>query len=399
MESLLQLDVGCGGNKGPGWVGMDKRDLPGVDFVHDVEIFPWPIPDNSCGIVQMSHLWEHLDPRKSFSVMDEVWRVLASEGQLWLTMPYGWSHGYVQDPTHINPANETTWEYFDPASPVLYGIYKPKPWKIVKPVQYQFAGNMLVVMEPRKDSKPNPIEIVAKRKEPTTAKLTQADVFEAFHIAQYEERSVRRFKEIPYLPKYKGYEIDKCPYDLWLYMEIIQEKKPDRIIELGTANGGSALFFADQMMHYQSDTELCVITVDIDDGSQDDSQFRVNYGKRPGDIRIKYILGSSTEQGTAFEVSRLVFENEDNPKTMLILDSDHMKEHVFKELMMYSPIVSVGQYLIVEDTNINGNPVFSEYGPGPHEALLDWIPPNDMKFEEVKSKFPFSQNTWLRRMK
>lgn len=145
----IMLDVGCGANKQDGFVGMDRRELKGVDIVHDLEEVPWPLPDDSCLTVVGSHIVEHISPKNMLGFMDEIWRVLKVGGMLAFSLPYGWSYGYIQDPTHCNPCNEATWQYFDPDYP-LYNIYFPKPWKIQKgfPV-WQVNGNMEVVLVKR----------------------------------------------------------------------------------------------------------------------------------------------------------------------------------------------------------------------------------------------------------
>ena len=58
---------------------------------------------------------------------------------------------------------------------------------------------------------------------------------------------------------------------------------------------------------------------------------------------------------------------------LIILDSDHSMAHVRQEMELYAPLVTSGSYLIVEDTNINGNPVLPESGPGPNEAIADYL--------------------------
>jgi predicted SAM-dependent methyltransferase len=144
------LDIGCGSNKQPGFIGMDKRALDGVDIVHDLEQFPWPLEDSSCHIVVGHHIVEHIKPWLMLQFMDELWRIMKPNGQLALSMPYGWSKGFIADPTHCNPCNEITWQYFDPDYP-LYKIYEPKSWKIEKGFpQYQVTGNLEVVMRARK---------------------------------------------------------------------------------------------------------------------------------------------------------------------------------------------------------------------------------------------------------
>jgi SAM-dependent methyltransferase len=151
----IQLDLGGGGNPQSGFVNIDIRDLPQVDIVHDLEKFPWPLPDECVTRAVASHLVEHINPHKGVFIgfMDEVWRVLKFDGDFLIATPYAGSSGYWQDPTHINPCNRNTWAYFDPLDPIvgngLYGIYKPKPWKI-EYVSWNEFGNMEVHLKKRR---------------------------------------------------------------------------------------------------------------------------------------------------------------------------------------------------------------------------------------------------------
>lgn len=87
--------------------------------------------------------------------------------------------------------------------------------------------------------------------------------------------------------------------------------------------------------------------------------------------------------------------------TMVILDSDHTCAHVRAELRAYSPLVTPGSYLIVEDTNLNGHPAYPQFGPGPREAVeeflassLDFLPDPDCE----KFFMTFNPRGYLRRI-
>ena len=142
----ILLHIGCGENPQAGFVGMDNRNFPKVDIVHDYEKFLWPIKTESVISIVTSHVIEHIKPWFMIKWMDECWRVLKKEGRLAITMCYGYSDRFLQDPTHCNPRNELTWTYFDPKFP-LYQIYKPKPWKIIAGPFYQMQGDMEVLLE------------------------------------------------------------------------------------------------------------------------------------------------------------------------------------------------------------------------------------------------------------
>ncbi|MBU2249253.1 MAG: class I SAM-dependent methyltransferase [Gammaproteobacteria bacterium] len=163
-RSGIRLDVGCGANKqGPDWVGMDIQSLPGVDIVHDWNVHPWPLPDECVLVAMCSHVLEHVPPvvldngktRLLFiEFMNDLWRVLKPDAELAIAMPHGSSQGYLQDPTHCNSCNETTWAYFDPLEPntagLLYKFYRPKPWRI-KFLTWAPNGNMEVVLVKRRE--------------------------------------------------------------------------------------------------------------------------------------------------------------------------------------------------------------------------------------------------------
>ena len=153
-----------------------------------------------------------------------------------------------------------------------------------------------------------------------------------------------------------GTPVNKCPPDLWMYQELLHRVRPAAIVETGTAWGGSALYLAgicDLLGHGR------VVTVDITVDA-----------RRPAHDRISYLNGSSTAPETVAEVRRLIAG--ESP-VIVILDSDHSYGHVREELAIYAELVSPGSYLVVEDTNLNGHPVLPAFGPGPMEAVKDFL--------------------------
>jgi cephalosporin hydroxylase len=107
-----------------------------------------------------------------------------------------------------------------------------------------------------------------------------------------------------------------------------------------------------------------VVTVELDVSKIEDVVKRDN--------NIIVYEGSSVDSNVFKNVKFFVESFCKDAKVMVILDSDHTKEHVLKELELYAPLVSPGSILIVEDTIINGHPVEAEHGPGPLEAVEEW---------------------------
>ena len=210
------------------------------------------------------------------------------------------------------------------------------------------------------------------------SKQSESDIVDEFHKLYYESPDTWR------KTFWLGIPAQKCPLDLWIYQEIIFEVKPDVIIECGTFAGGSALFLASVCDAVKRGT---IITIDVEDRE----------GK-PRHKRIKYLLGSSTSKEIVDKVRR---STRNRHSVMVILDSDHSKDHVLKEMRIYSTFVTKGSYLIVEDTNINGHPVFPDFGPGPMEAVQQFLSENKVfVVDRSRAKFymSFNPNGWLRRV-
>lgn len=177
----------------------------------------------------------------------------------------------------------------------------------------------------------------------------------------------------------------KCPFDLWVYQEIIHDLNPDKIIETGTNRGGSALFLASICDQVNNGS---VITIDID-----------QLNDLPQHPRITFLRGSSTDQTVVRKVQDLIHPPD---RVLVILDSDHKKDHVMQEMVIYSQFVTLNSYLIVEDTNINGHPVWRDFGPGPLEAVKAFVAADDrFTIDKSREKFglTFNPNGYLKKIK
>lgn len=108
------LVLGCGERKYPGAIHVDVLDNVGADDVLDLNRRPWPYRDGQFREVVAEDVLEHLDDL--IPTMEEIHRVLATGGTLWVTTPH-WQHpNSWHDPTHKHHFTEKSFDYFDPAT-------------------------------------------------------------------------------------------------------------------------------------------------------------------------------------------------------------------------------------------------------------------------------------------
>jgi cephalosporin hydroxylase len=187
-----------------------------------------------------------------------------------------------------------------------------------------------------------------------------------------------------------GVKTLKSVSDMWNYQEILFDLVPSLVVEFGAAHGGSALFFATVMENMRRDYR--VLTVDVACDLVDPRTLN-----HP---RIEVLKASSTSRKTA-EVIHELRRQHPGP-VFAILDSDHSKAHVLGELELITPLLRTGDYLVVEDSNVNGHPVYPDHGPGPYEALEEFLAthPNTYRRDEGREKkfgFTFAPKGFLLR--
>jgi cephalosporin hydroxylase len=133
------------------------------------------------------------------------------------------------------------------------------------------------------------------------------------------------------------------PEDLIRIQEAIYKSKPDFVVEIGVAWGGTTLFLSSIL---ESIGKGKVIGVDI---FIPQNVVKKLFNKGKISKRIKLIKGSSTDIKVFEKIKKII----SNKKCLIILDSDHTEKHVLKELQLYSRLLKKNCYLIVCDTIIN----------------------------------------------
>jgi cephalosporin hydroxylase len=185
-----------------------------------------------------------------------------------------------------------------------------------------------------------------------------------------------------------GVTIMKNPLDLVVLQQIIFDKRPDTIVECGTAYGGSALFYACMMDIMNIDGQI--ITIDCDPHQSDVyhktdlvsingkiAKLDVQSLKKPDHPKIKYVRSDCLSA----KLPKIT------NSTMVILDCHHTATHVYKELEKFSRLVTLGQYIIVEDTDHNLK------GKGPAGAIKKFLDKNkNFGVDKSREKYGISSN-------
>jgi len=160
---------------------------------------------------------------------------------------------------------------------------------------------------------------------------------------------------------FMGINCFKSVSDMWNYQEILYSLRPSLVVEGGTANGGSTLYFSFILRSINTDSK--VISIDI---NHDNVAEQVKNEKHIELLNCKF---TDDKVISRIKKLRMVFQG----PIFVILDDDHTKKNVLEEMEILRDILVKGDYLIVEDGIVNGNPVLPGWGEGPLEAIEDYF--------------------------
>ena len=185
-----------------------------------------------------------------------------------------------------------------------------------------------------------------------------------------------------------GRPIIQLPEDLIRLQELIFIHKPKNIIETGIAHGGGLIFYSSILKLIQK--EFRVIGVDIEIRPKNKEALKKHFLYET----LTLIEGDSTSKSVFKKIKKNIIPNE---KSFIILDSNHTKEHVLKELQLYSEIMSKGSIFVVADgimSNVVGAPRTKEdwIWNNPLMAIEEFLR-DDNSFKCLEFKFPFNEGT------
>jgi cephalosporin hydroxylase len=182
-----------------------------------------------------------------------------------------------------------------------------------------------------------------------------------------------------------GRPVIQLPEDLLRVQEVITSVRPDVIVETGVAHGGSLVFYA----------TLCkaldrgrVVGIDVEIRSHN----RTAIEAHPLFPLIELIEGDSINPETVARVQSHLAPGE---TALVLVDSNHEKEHVLAELRAYADMVTPGSYLVVMDTIMERLPGAPRTKPdwswnNPVTAIAEFLE-GDIRFVAEEPPFAFNE--------
>ncbi|MEM9667532.1 MAG: CmcI family methyltransferase [Pseudomonadota bacterium] len=189
--------------------------------------------------------------------------------------------------------------------------------------------------------------------------------------------------------RYKGLRFCKNPFDIVLYLKILEALKPQTIIEFGTSEGGSAVWFSDQCVALGLNTEIHSFDLKMPAVTAQNVTFHEADAYRPADT-----------------ISATLLESLPHP-WLVIEDSAHTFEACLSVMQFFRPFILSGDYLVIEDGVVAdlSDEQYRAFEDGPNRAVSEFLKYHGDQFEidETYCDFfghnvTYCPNGWLRRI-
>lgn len=204
---------------------------------------------------------------------------------------------------------------------------------------------------------------------------------EAFEIISHQWLKMGWNEKYIYTFSWMGRPVIQLPEDMIRIQEVIYRIKPDVIIETGVAHGGSLIYYASLCKAMEKGR---IIGIDIEIRPHN----RTAIENHELASYITLIEGDSTDNAIVNQVKALVNPNE---IVLVILDSNHVKHHVLKELNAYSPLVTKGSYIVATDGHMKD---LHDVPRGEPEWIWDNPTEAALEFTAKSPEFVIEQPEW-----
>ncbi|HEX8174956.1 MAG TPA: CmcI family methyltransferase [Pyrinomonadaceae bacterium] len=156
--------------------------------------------------------------------------------------------------------------------------------------------------------------------------------------------------------RYRGLSLQKNPFDLALYLLLLEKARPRTLIEIGSYQGGSALWFADQGSILG--LNLQVISIDIEPPSTVASP------------SVSFLRGDAAELASVLSPS---FMSGIQRPLMVVEDSSHLAGTTRAVLEFFDAWLRPGEYIVIEDGILSDMRVAHLYDGGPLRAIEEFL--------------------------
>lgn len=366
----------------PQWhyTGVDLESGNGVDVVLQ-STYNWnAIPSDSFDVVISGQAFEHVE--FPWITVLQVTRVLVEGGIFCMIVPSGgFEHRYPLDCWRYYPDGAKAlahWADLDVVSASTAWV----PRRSYADDSAAWADTVLVARKPRYPHWAPRLRASAKRRAllgslQLQGRLRQTHAHDGANSAQivapsqlavWERRSVDLWSEGAWrMGTWMGVPVQQLPQDLFALQQVIWEQRPSYVVETGLYDGGSAVFYASML-------ELIggkgVVSVELNVRQE----ARRTIGVHPLGHLITVIEGDSSDPATVARVREVIG---DERNVLVGLDSGHSREHVRKELDVYSELVPEGGWLIVFD-GIMRQIGLADVSPGFGEEA-SWVDDNPLQ--------------------